>query len=51
MQPGREEDASRRVDFERLRLALRVAKLLATRDSNRIVQAWFGGLNAQLRDS
>jgi len=44
MQPGREEDDQ----IGRLRLALQVAKLLATRDSNRVVQAWFGAMNPQL---
>jgi hypothetical protein len=50
MEPGRDEETSRLVDFDRLRLALRVAKILASRDSNRVVQAWFGGLNPELDD-
>ena len=50
MDPGRDEETSRLVDFDRLRLALRVAMMLASRDSNRVVQAWFGGLNPELDD-
>jgi hypothetical protein len=50
LEPGRNEETSRLVDFDRLRLALRVAKLLASRDSKRVVQAWFGGLNPELED-
>ena len=50
LEPGRTEDESRRLDFARLRIALRVAKLLATRESDGVVQAWFGGLNPQLSD-
>jgi hypothetical protein len=50
MEPGRDEDDSRRVDFDRLRLALRIAKILTAGDSNRTVQAWFGGLNPELGD-
>ena len=46
MQPGREED----VEIARLRVALQVAKLLATPDSNRVVQARFGAKNPQLND-
>jgi hypothetical protein len=34
----------------RLRLALRVAKLISSRDSKEIAQAWFMGLNPQLND-
>jgi hypothetical protein len=49
MEPGR-LDESRRLDLDRLRIALRVAKVLALGDSNRVVQAWFGGLNPQLGD-
>lgn len=47
---GREAKEARRLDFNQLRLALRVARILAARDSNRVVQAWFGGLNPQLGD-
>ena len=50
LEPGRTEDESRRLDFARLRIALRVAKLLATQESDGVVQAWFGGLNPQLSD-
>jgi len=50
LEPGRAEDGARRLDFDRLRVALRVAKLLATRESNGVVQAWFGGSNPQLGD-
>jgi hypothetical protein len=50
LEPSRTEDESRRLDFARLRIALRVAKLLATRESDGVVQAWFGGLNPQLSD-
>ena len=49
-EPGRNQDQSRRLDFDRLRVALQVARLLATSDSNGVVQAWFGGLNPQLGD-
>ncbi|HZO93659.1 MAG TPA: hypothetical protein VFB22_07795 [Candidatus Baltobacteraceae bacterium] len=45
---GRE--AGRKFDVERLRLALRIAKMLRTRDDKRVVQAWFMGLNPQLGD-
>src|SRR5262252_3173164 len=34
----------------RLRLALRVGKVIAERDSGEIAQAWFMGLNPQLND-
>ncbi len=50
MEPGRDAEEARRLDFNHLRLALRVARILAARDSNRVVQAWFGGLNPQLGD-
>jgi hypothetical protein len=50
MEPGRDQEQSRRLDFDRLRVALQVARLLATSDSNGVVQAWFGGLNPQLGD-
>ena len=50
LEPSRTEDESRRLDFARLRIALRVAKLLATQESDGVVQAWFGGLNPQLSD-
>ncbi len=45
---GRE--AGRKFDVERLRLALRIAKMLRGRDDKRVVQAWFMGLNPQLGD-
>jgi hypothetical protein len=45
---GRE--AGRKFDIERLRLALRIAKMLRGRDDKRVVQAWFMGLNPQLGD-
>jgi len=50
MEPGRTEDDARLVDFERLRLSLRVAKIITTHDGNRVAQAWFGGLNPELAD-
>ncbi len=50
MEPGRRADEARRLDFDRLRLALRIARLLAASDSNNTVQAWFGGLNPELGD-
>lgn len=50
MEPGRSADEARRLDFGRLRLALRIARLLAANDSNNTVQAWFGGLNPELGD-
>lgn len=50
MEPGRSADEARRLDFGRLRLALRIARLLAVNDSNNTVQAWFGGLNPELGD-
>jgi hypothetical protein len=50
LEPGRAADESRRLDFARLRIALRVAMLLATQESTSVVQAWFGGLNPQLSD-
>ena len=43
-------DAGRKFDIERLRLALRIAKMLYERDDARVVQAWFMGLNPQLDD-
>jgi hypothetical protein len=50
MEPGRDPEEARRIDLNRLRVALQVARLLATSDSNGVVQAWFGGLNPQLGD-
>ena len=50
MEPGRPADEARRLDVGRLRLALRIARLLAANDSNNTVQAWFGGLNPELGD-
>ena len=38
------------VTEKRLRTALHVALLLANQDSPRVAQAWFQGLNPQLRD-
>ncbi len=35
---------------DRLRLALRVAKLISDHDSPQVAQAWFQGLNPQLGD-
>lgn len=35
---------------QRLRVAYQVAGLLAERDNNRVVQAWFQGMNPQLDD-
>lgn len=35
---------------DRIRLALRVAMLIADHDSNQVAQAWFQGLNPQLDD-
>jgi hypothetical protein len=45
---GRED--GRKFDADRLRLALRIAKMLRERDDARVVQAWFMGLNPQLGD-
>ena len=35
---------------ERLRLALHVARMIATRDGNEVARAWFVGLNPYLDD-
>jgi hypothetical protein len=45
---GRED--GRKFDTDRLRLALRIAKMLRARDDARVVQAWFMCLNPQLGD-
>ncbi len=45
---GRPE--GRKFDVERLRLALRIAKMILAVDDKRVAQAWFGGLNPQLGD-
>jgi hypothetical protein len=37
-------------DLHRLRVAYQAARLLAERDSNEVVQAWFQGLNPALGD-
>jgi hypothetical protein len=37
-------------DLHRLRVAYQAARLLAERDSNEVVQAWFQGLNPSLGD-
>src|ERR1035438_1543125 len=50
LEPGLDQDQNRKLDLGRLRVALQVARLLATSDSNGVVQAWFGGLNPQLGD-
>lgn len=35
---------------ERLRLAFRLAKMISDQDGQRVVQAWFTGLNPELND-
>lgn len=50
MEPGRTPEDARRLDLNRLRLALRIAKIITTHDGNRVAQAWFGGLNPELGD-
>lgn len=47
---GRGEESARKFDIERLRLALRIAKMLREQDDKSVVQAWFMGLNPQLGD-
>jgi hypothetical protein len=37
-------------DLRRLRIAYQAARLLAERDSDQVVQAWFQGLNPALGD-
>lgn len=37
-------------DVERLRFAFRAVRLLVSRDSNEVAQAWFQGLNPSLGD-
>ncbi len=37
-------------DLQRLRVAYQTARMLADRDSNQVVQAWFQGLNPGLGD-
>lgn len=44
------EHAPREPLPERIRLALRVATLIADHDNARVAQAWFQGLNPQLED-
>jgi hypothetical protein len=44
------DETGRKFDVERLRLALRIAKMLRAHDDKRVVQAWFMGLNPQLGD-
>ena len=35
---------------DRLRLAFRLAKMISDQDGQRVVQAWFRGLNPELND-